>query len=192
MTVLRENSNSLMAMLEAFLYDPLVNWKLLERLRFKEKERQAARRGNKRDNDRKHRDRSDRRAEREGSSNNSNNNNNNPNSTGEGNNSKTSSTSQGNSSRDRGGDRERRRGERDRDRSGSLSSAAEDEEGDQSPEARTVIRRVQSKLRGTDFFDEDEEDAEVLDVPAQVQRLLLAATSRINLCQSYMGWCPFW
>ncbi len=29
MTVLRENKESLMAVLEAFVYDPLINWRLL-------------------------------------------------------------------------------------------------------------------------------------------------------------------
>ena len=29
MSVLRENRDSLIAMLEAFVYDPLVNWRLL-------------------------------------------------------------------------------------------------------------------------------------------------------------------
>ena len=37
-----------------------------------------------------------------------------------------------------------------------------------------------------------EEVGESLDVPAQVQRLISQATSMENLCQSYMGWCPFW
>jgi FKBP12-rapamycin complex-associated protein len=32
----------------------------------------------------------------------------------------------------------------------------------------------------------------VLDVSGQVQRLIVEATSHINLCQSYIGWCPFW
>jgi len=27
---------------------------------------------------------------------------------------------------------------------------------------------------------------------AQVQHLILQATSHENLCQSYIGWCPFW
>lgn len=33
---------------------------------------------------------------------------------------------------------------------------------------------------------------EVDSVPAQVQRLILQAISHENLCQSYIGWCPFW
>ena len=29
-------------------------------------------------------------------------------------------------------------------------------------------------------------------VAVQVQRLIQQATSHENLCQSYIGWCPFW
>lgn len=53
--------------------------------------------------------------------------------------------------------------------------------------AVTVIRRVQSKLTGRDF-----DDQETLNVSAQVQRLINQATSHENLCQCYIGWCPFW
>jgi FKBP12-rapamycin complex-associated protein len=31
-----------------------------------------------------------------------------------------------------------------------------------------------------------------LSVKVQVQRLILQATSHENLCQNYVGWCPFW
>ncbi|CAK9144986.1 unnamed protein product [Ilex paraguariensis] len=31
-----------------------------------------------------------------------------------------------------------------------------------------------------------------LSVKLQVQKLILQATSRENLCQNYVGWCPFW
>lgn len=54
--------------------------------------------------------------------------------------------------------------------------------------AVAVIRRVQAKLSGRDF----EGDGEPLDVSAQVQRLISQATSHENLCQCYIGWCPFW
>ena len=30
MTVLRDNKESLMAVLEAFVYDPLINWRLMQ------------------------------------------------------------------------------------------------------------------------------------------------------------------
>jgi FKBP12-rapamycin complex-associated protein len=53
--------------------------------------------------------------------------------------------------------------------------------------ALKVIERVASKLRGRDFSKEQS-----LDVPQQVQRLIDQATSHENLCQCYIGWCPFW
>ena len=48
-----------------------------------------------------------------------------------------------------------------------------------------VIRRVTDKLTGKEFGEE-------LPVSAQVQRLIEAATSHQNLCQCFVGWCPFW
>lgn len=55
--------------------------------------------------------------------------------------------------------------------------------------ALKVIRRVEDKLNGTDFPDCEEES---LDVPDQVQRLIVQATSTENLCQLFIGWCAFW
>jgi FKBP12-rapamycin complex-associated protein len=52
--------------------------------------------------------------------------------------------------------------------------------------AVTVINRVSKKLTGRDF------STEKLNVQAQVQRLIDQATSHENLCQCYIGWCPFW
>jgi phosphatidylinositol kinase/protein kinase (PI-3 family) len=66
-------------------------------------------------------------------------------------------------------------------------------EGEMAPQdalnerALAVIRRVQAKLSGRDFSTESE-----LAVPAQVQRLIRQAESHENLCQCYIGWCPFW
>lgn len=48
-----------------------------------------------------------------------------------------------------------------------------------------VIRRVDNKLTGREFGEE-------LTVAAQVQRLIEQATSHQNLCQCFVGWCPFW
>lgn len=53
--------------------------------------------------------------------------------------------------------------------------------------ALKVVRRVQDKLSGTDFPDMDEM-SEPLDVPDQVQRLIVQATSSENLCQLFIGW----
>lgn len=49
--------------------------------------------------------------------------------------------------------------------------------------ALSVIGRVESKLTGKDF-----NAAMVLDVSAQVERLIREATSHINLSQCYIGW----
>ncbi len=53
--------------------------------------------------------------------------------------------------------------------------------------ALDIIQRVRDKLTGKDFGN-----AEPLDVPEQVDRLIEQATNNQNLCQSYIGWCPFW
>jgi FKBP12-rapamycin complex-associated protein len=65
-------------------------------------------------------------------------------------------------------------------------------EGQSAPEATnakavSVVQRVREKLTGRDF------DTNVsLDVPRQVDLLIQQATSHENLCQCYIGWCPFW
>lgn len=50
-----------------------------------------------------------------------------------------------------------------------------------------VMTRVQNKLNGRDFVED-----KVLLVDQQVSRLIAQATSKENLCQCYIGWCPFW
>lgn len=53
--------------------------------------------------------------------------------------------------------------------------------------AVAVVNRVRDKLTGRDF------DPNVtLDVNQQVDLLIKQATSHENLCQCYIGWCPFW
>jgi serine/threonine-protein kinase mTOR len=53
--------------------------------------------------------------------------------------------------------------------------------------ALAVVNRVRDKLTGRDF------DASVtLDVAQQIDLLIKQATSHENLCQCYIGWCPFW
>ncbi|KAI0793741.1 atypical/PIKK/FRAP protein kinase [Fomes fomentarius] len=133
MNVLRENKESLMAVLEAFVYDPLINWRLMQP------------------------------------------------------------------------DVDTRRGEGDSGRAADLVRAAayptapirklKADENDILNEAQEVrneralfvYRRVQDKLTGRDFNPD-----EVLTVPAQVDKLILQATSLENLCQCFSGWCAFW
>lgn len=50
-----------------------------------------------------------------------------------------------------------------------------------------VLRRITDKLTGNDFPRQDK-----LDIPGQVDKLIQQATSVENLCQHYIGWCPFW
>lgn len=49
------------------------------------------------------------------------------------------------------------------------------------------IHRVRDKLTGRDF-----DPAICLDVAKQVDNLILQATDNENLCQCFIGWCPFW
>ncbi len=53
--------------------------------------------------------------------------------------------------------------------------------------ALEIIHRVRDKLTGMDFSRDRS-----LDVQEQVDRLIEQATDNENLCQSYIGWCPFW
>ena len=79
--------------------------------------------------------------------------------------------------------------------------------------AVAVIRRIQAKLTGRDFAEDDPigrmmnvcvglvggigadaspDGTGTLDVAAQVQRLIFAATSHEALGVAYAGWCPWW
>ncbi|KAK9806197.1 hypothetical protein WJX72_004970 [[Myrmecia] bisecta] len=59
--------------------------------------------------------------------------------------------------------------------------------------AVAVMKRMSDKLTGRDFMQDGLPGGGDSDsVQSQVQRLILQATSHENLCQSYIGWCPFW
>lgn len=53
--------------------------------------------------------------------------------------------------------------------------------------AMLVLKRITDKLTGNDIRRLSD-----LDVPEQVDKLIQQATSVENLCQHYIGWCPFW
>jgi len=57
----------------------------------------------------------------------------------------------------------------------------------QNARALQVLARVKDKLTGRDFKKSTE-----LGVEEQVERLLSEATNLENLCQHYIGWCSFW
>mmetsp|Transcript_43849 Transcript_43849/g.50443 ORF Transcript_43849/g.50443 Transcript_43849/m.50443 type:complete len:164 (+) Transcript_43849:2-493(+) len=50
-----------------------------------------------------------------------------------------------------------------------------------------VLERIKHKLTGKDF-----NNTEPLTHIKQVDKLIKQATSEENLCQSYIGWCPYW
>ncbi|KAJ2896944.1 phosphatidylinositol 3-kinase-like protein [Zalerion maritima] len=57
----------------------------------------------------------------------------------------------------------------------------------QNARALEVLDRVQQKLTGRDFKPDEE-----LDIVSQVNKLIIEATRLENLCQHYIGWCSFW
>ena len=67
-----------------------------------------------------------------------------------------------------------------------LIAAASDAVNDK---AVQVLTRVSCKLSGLDF---PTISADSLAVEAQVELLIQQAISHENLCQSFVGWCPFW
>ncbi|KAI9209819.1 armadillo-type protein [Polychytrium aggregatum] len=138
MRVLRDNKDSLMAVLEAFVYDPLLNWKLLSK----------------------------------GNTENA---------------SADSSPVRPNASPDDASAMLNSRKSPRRD-----AEPDDDPDGTSQPEllnaqALSVVSRISNKLTGRDF-----KPNVVLDVPSQVQKLIMEATSLENLCQCFQGWCAFW
>lgn len=55
--------------------------------------------------------------------------------------------------------------------------------------AQDVMIRMLNKLEGKDFRSDR---SLALTLQEQVQKLIQRATSNELLCQSYIGWCPFW
>ena len=69
------------------------------------------------------------------------------------------------------------------------ASGERDEKAYESQNARAVqvLDRVRDKLNGRDFGNKEE-----LGVERQVGKLIGQATNVENLCQHYIGWCSFW
>lgn len=156
MSVLRRNKDSLMAVLEAFVYDPLLNWRLL-------------------DTEKNHRSKAT-----------------------DGNGTAGGSLS---NSVDEAIDllsiqhQRTRLQQQNMDGNANAVSAgiAESVNAVHNPtevtnkKARTIVDRVKQKLTGNDF-----NTAEEITVQRQVDLLIQQATNNENLCQCYIGWCPFW
>ncbi|XP_022685874.1 serine/threonine-protein kinase mTOR-like [Varroa jacobsoni] len=78
--------------------------------------------------------------------------------------------------------------------SGAAGAAQQKPQSSQGPKqevlnkkAVAIIKRVREKLTGRDF-----DQRMPLEVSQQVELLIRQATSPENLCQCYIGWCPFW
>ncbi|CAG9564541.1 unnamed protein product [Danaus chrysippus] len=126
MEVLHRHKDSVMAVLEAFVYDPLLNWRLID----------AGRRSR---------------------------------------NDADVSTSDGSPQPSRS----------------RANGASEDQpaETNLNKRALAIVNRVRDKLTGRDFIHIDDASGSV---QKQVDLLIQQATSNENLCQCYVGWCPFW
>jgi len=151
MKVMREHKDSVMAVLEAFVYDPLLNWRLMD-IQTKEAASSTKPRGA---------------AEGDGAAT-------------EGDAAATAASRGSRSSRvsvkgaPPNGDQ--------------LVSISDDGEPEAlNTKALAIVNRVRDKLTGRDFATD-----EPIDVPKQVELLIQQATSHENLCQCYIGWCPFW
>ncbi|KRZ41765.1 Target of rapamycin, partial [Trichinella pseudospiralis] len=125
MSTLRANRESIMAVLEAFVYDPLFSWKLIEREQF---------------------------------------------------------------------DRKTKNVSLSDDDAISLLSGGPGFQPSEfvSRKALDIIQRIRDKLTGRDFSSACSTTSKSLTVQAQVDLLIQQALSHENLCQCYIGWCPFW
>ncbi|WAR26259.1 MTOR-like protein [Mya arenaria] len=144
MTVLRENKDSLMAVLEAFVYDPLLNWRLMDATtKAKPKAKRSA-------------DPSYSESQEQGD------------------NFENVDLTQSSHKK-------------------SVAEVGQSAGGDSSnaenlnKKAISIVEHVRAKLTGKDFSVDDP-----VDVEKQVSLLIKQATSHENLCQCYIGWCPFW
>lgn len=147
MHVLRKNKDSLMAVLEAFIYDPLLDWRLVGK-------------------------------------------NNNYATAAVGGVTNAAASSGVPASAPAAATSSTTGGDTDED--ASVAQQQQNQNQQQPPEtmnskALVVVNRVRDKLTGRDF------DPNVtFDVPNQIDLLIKQATSNENLCQCYIGWCPFW
>lgn len=145
MKVLRENRESVLAVLEAFVYDPLINWRLLDQGVGPKKPM-------------------------------------------------PDESVAGTLTSEREGDEHSTLTEEM-----AFGGGAQILDGDQglpaealNTKALQVIQRIRDKLSGRDFGDPADYRTMPSDVATQVSNLIDQAVSHENLCQCYIGWCPFW
>eukprot|EP00163_Fabomonas_tropica_P020651 TRINITY_DN36542_c0_g1_i1.p1 TRINITY_DN36542_c0_g1~~TRINITY_DN36542_c0_g1_i1.p1 ORF type:complete len:924 (+),score=262.11 TRINITY_DN36542_c0_g1_i1:217-2772(+) len=155
MRVCREHKDSLMAMLEAFVHDPLINWRLMNMQKDAKKGEDGGAEGTDGPGSRRPSQAIMSPPAHAGTSLES---------------SSTATTATATTGRVNEGE-----------------IAAEPSEN-LNKRALEVISRIRSKLVGQDFPSVSGE----LNVPSQVDKLITQAASHENLCQCYIGWCPFW
>lgn len=175
MTVLRRNKDSLMAVLEAFVYDPLLNWRLLDATA--DKNRRAAKEATNAANAATIAiDLGDGSSQEDDLL--------------------ASTANQGG-----GGGGGVGGGGAATGIAGAIISAKTKHKEDEvmqshnhpypmevtNEKARIIVDRVKQKLTGNDF-----NNCEAITVQRQVELLVQQATNNGNLCQCYIGWCPFW
>lgn len=155
MTVLRRNKDSLMAVLEAFVYDPLLNWRLLDAAADKRTRSKAV-------------------DVTVGAAN-------------------TNVESIGDSADEAmdllsfaGNQHQKRDIQKQQYNDDNTQNYMHPAEAT-NKKARMIVDRVKQKLTGNDFST-----ADPVAVKEQVNLLILQATNNENLCQNYIGWCPFW
>eukprot|EP00884_Botryococcus_braunii_P019425 jgi/Botrbrau1/6166/Bobra.0344s0007.1 len=164
MRVLRSNKDSVMAMLEAFVHDPLINWRLLNTT-----DADAPEHGTESNPTTPHHDVSMIESLENGDQ-----------------------LSFGNELPNLP-----IRGQREQDILQNIQNMEGNPNEVLNERAVAVMQRMSDKLTGRDFVQESQQQEQqnrVLDsnVESQVNRLIQQAMSHENLCQSYIGWCPFW
>ncbi|KAG0576661.1 hypothetical protein KC19_5G097200 [Ceratodon purpureus] len=158
MQVLRTNKDSVMAMMEAFVHDPLINWRLFTLPEV-------------------------------------------PHIPGQGRPTATGNPDEGNALINLPSPPQR--GIRERELLQAVGQLGDANEV-LNERAVAVMERMSNKLTGHDFMPtntashmleprgDGREIEPGLNVKTQVQKLITQAMSHENLCQSYVGWCPFW
>jgi len=165
--VVRENRDSLMAMLEAFVYDPLISWRLLAR--GSEVEGMDEGKEDEKEEEEEEED--------------------------EGGNmvSQLTHALEEKAKDDEENQKMNIRPLSTRKNNEAMSGGDMEELNEKAVE---VIQRIQTKLNGTDYRGMEGQGiglvGEVMNPEEHVDQLIDQATSPYNLSQLYMGWCPFW
>jgi FKBP12-rapamycin complex-associated protein len=175
MTVLRNNKDSLMAVLEAFVYDPLLNWRLIE-TGPKSKKSKSTTNGTGPASVAQNQEGLDASLLASGATDA-------PNpldgvlsAKKEGMDDGSEVTVAGSTMADLSGTAV-----------GSMGAVGGQQSEGLNKKALDIVQRVRDKLTGRDFNPKD-----CLSVKDQVDLLICQATNNENLCQCYIGWCPFW